>query len=206
MGIRPSTFKSGASAVSPRPLCGRLVEFKNDAEDQETGSEHHPYAHSQAQAEVVHRGCDALFERNEIGLQGCDVPLFGEILDDQLIAKTGGFEAASVGQGVEGHNAANVVNPAVYTTLGALLISYSALTPANAAQVLVLGQPFLRVAAEAADHRLQLGDCGGDPLPVGAAHHQRDAEIAAPEIGVRADFEIAVALLQCSQILRDRAL
>src|SRR5260370_21653986 len=64
----------------------------------------------------------------------------------------------------------------------------------------------MRVGAEGADQRLQLGDRGGDPLLVGSAYNERDAEIAAPEIRVGADFEIAIALLQRAQILRDRAL
>ena len=75
-------------------------------------------------------------------------------------------------------------------------LSLTTLTPAEPGsprQVpagLTLRRPFLRVAAEVADQRLQLLDRGREPLAVGAAQHQRHAEIAAPEIGVGADLEI----------------
>src|SRR5438105_4215921 len=60
----------------------------------------------------------------------------------------------------------------------------SAVSPRPQALPLILGHSFLRIAAEAADQPFQLVDGGRDPLPIGAAHHQRDAEIAAPEIGI----------------------
>src|SRR6516164_7917278 len=63
-----------------------------------------------------------------------------------------------------------------------------------------LAQPFLWVAAEAADQCFELFGRRREPLPVGAAQYQGHAEIAAAKIGVGADFEIGVAVLQRAEI------
>ena len=68
------------------------------------------------------------------------------------------------------------------------------------------GRGFLRDAAEGADQGRQLGDRRRDALGIGAAHDQRGAEIAAPEIGVGADLEIGIAPLQGGQLGGDRPL
>ena len=59
-----------------------------------------------------------------------------------------------------------------------------------------LAQPLLRLAAERADQPLQLLGRGGELFPVDAAQHQRDAEIAPSEIGIGADLDIGITLLQ----------
>src|SRR5690349_13263730 len=66
---------------------------------------------------------------------------------------------------------------------------------------LSFAEPLLRIAAEAADQFFELVGGGGEPVPVGAAQDQRHAEIAAAEIGVRADLDIGIAVLQSGEIL-----
>src|SRR5436190_22491858 len=85
----------------------------------------------------------------------------------------------------------------------ALLSAASTVSPPPLV-ILILRLSVLGVAAEGADQRLQFLDRRADPLPVGAADDQGDAEIAAPEIRVGADFEIGVARLQFPEILGDR--
>src|SRR5690242_16219188 len=63
----------------------------------------------------------------------------------------------------------------------------------------------LRIAAEGADQCPQLLGRRFEPGPLGAAQHQRRSEIAAPEIGIGADLDVGVALLQFGEPLRDRA-
>src|SRR5580700_4149157 len=70
---------------------------------------------------------------------------------------------------------------------------------------LTVGVAFLRVAAEHSNQLLQLIGRGVDAPAVGAADHQRHAEIGAAEIGVGADFEIAVAVLQRAEVFRQQA-
>src|SRR5207237_188767 len=83
-------------------------------------------------------------------------------------------------------------------TFSSAMCRSSSMSPYNG------GSAVLRVAAEGADQRLQFVDRRADPLPIGAADDQGDAEIAAPEIRVGADLEIRVAGLQLAQILGDR--
>src|ERR1700732_4157575 len=61
---------------------------------------------------------------------------------------------------------------------------------------LILACAFVPIAAKAADQFLQFLGRGKQSLPLGAAHHQRHAEISAAEIRIGADLEIAVARLQ----------
>src|SRR5205085_11300466 len=70
---------------------------------------------------------------------------------------------------------------------------------------LSFAEPLLRIAAEVADQFLELVGRRGEPLPVGAAQHQRHAEIAAAEIGVGADLDIGKTLLQPGEIFGQSA-
>src|SRR5579884_2490190 len=62
------------------------------------------------------------------------------------------------------------------------------------------------VAAKAADHFLELFRGLVEARSVGAAQHQGHAEIAAAVVGVGADFEVRIDVLQRGQILGDRPL
>src|SRR5215472_9322738 len=67
----------------------------------------------------------------------------------------------------------------------------------------VFAQSILRVAAECAEQTFQLIRRLGEPYAVDAAQHEGHTEIAPPKIGIGANFEIRVAGLQRSQVVRN---
>src|SRR6266404_3187774 len=71
----------------------------------------------------------------------------------------------------------------------------------TASAILSFAEALLRIAAEASNQLLELVGGGAEPLAVGAAQHESHAEIAAAEIGIRADLDIRITFLQPGEIL-----
>src|SRR5215469_370452 len=63
----------------------------------------------------------------------------------------------------------------------------------------------MRVATEGANQRAELSGRSVELYFLGATHHQSHAEIAAPEIRIRTDFDIGMANLQFTQFFCQRA-
>ena len=72
----------------------------------------------------------------------------------------------------------------------------STVSPRPPGDLSTFAQPFLGLAAESADQFRQLRRRLFEARPLGAAQDQRHPEIAAPEIGIGADLDIRIALLQ----------